>query len=140
MNHDSYPDSYLRDILTTVKTIAVVGASDDDTRPVYGVMRFLQSRGYRTIPVNPRLTGKKLMGETVYGALGEVPEKIDMVDVFRRKEDLPMVYEEAIAIAPAVIWTQLGLRDDAAAAKAEAAGIKVVMNHCPAIEIPRLGI
>ena len=140
MNHDSYPDSYLKDILTTVKTIAVVGASDDDMRPVYGVMRFLQNRGYRTIPVNPRLTGKKLMGETVYGALGEIPDKIDMVDIFRRKEDLPMVFDDAIAIAPAVIWTQLGLRNDAVAAKAEAAGIKVVMNHCPAIEIPRLGI
>lgn len=140
MNHDSYTDSYLRDILTTVKTIAVIGASDDEMRPVYGVMRFLQSRGYRVIPVNPRLIGKKLMGETVYGALGDIPEKIDMVDVFRRKEDLPMVFVDAIAIAPAVIWTQLGLRDDAAAAKAEAAGIKVVMNHCPAIEIPRLGI
>ena len=140
MNHDSYPDSYLKDILTTVKTIAVVGASDDDMRPVYGVMRFLQNRGYRTIPVNPRLTGKKLMGETVYGALGEIPDKIDMVDIFRRKEDLPMVFDDALAIAPAVIWTQLGLRNDAVAAKAEAAGIKVVMNHCPAIEIPRLGI
>lgn len=140
MNHDNYPDSYLKDILTTVKTIAVIGASDDEMRPVYGVMRFLQSRGYRVIPVNPRLIGKKLMGETVYGALGDIAEKIDMVDVFRRKEDLPMVFDDAIAIAPAVIWTQLGLRDDAAAAKAEAAGIKVVMNHCPAIEIPRLGI
>lgn len=140
MNHDNYPDSYLKDILTTVKTIAVIGASDDETRPVYGVMRFLQSRGYRVIPVNPRLIGKKLMGETVYGALGDIPEKIDMVDVFRRKEDLPMVFDDAIAIAPAVIWTQLGLRDDAAAAKAESAGIKVVMNHCPAIEIPRLGV
>ncbi|MBW7837681.1 MAG: CoA-binding protein [Sphingomonadales bacterium] len=140
MNHDSYADSYLRDILTTVKTIAVVGASDDDTRPVYGVMRFLQSRGYRAIPVNPRLAGKKLMGETVYGALGDIPDKIDMVDIFRRKEDLPAVFDDAIVIAPAVIWTQLGLRDDASAAKAEAAGVKVVMNHCPAIEIPRLGI
>lgn len=140
MNHDSYPDSYLRDILTTVKTIAVIGASDDEMRPVYGVMRFLQSKGYRIIPVNPRLIGKKLMGETVYGALGDIPDKIDMVDIFRRKEDLPAVFDDAIAIAPAVIWTQLGLRNDAAAAKAEAAGIKVVMNHCPAIEIPRLGI
>ena len=140
MNHDSYPDSYLRDILTTVKTIAVVGASDDEMRPVYGVMRFLQGKGYRLIPVNPRLAGRTVMGETVYGALGDIPDKIDMVDIFRRKEDLPAVFDDAIAIAPAVIWTQLGLRNDTAAAKAEAAGIKVVMNHCPAIEIPRLGI
>ena len=140
MNHDDYPDSYITHILKRVKTIAMVGASDDEYRPAFGVMRFLQRKGYRVIPVNPRLAGQELMGETVYATLADIPVKIDMVEIFRNRADLPGVFDEAIAVGAPVIWTQLGLRDDAAAATAERAGIQVVMNRCPAIEIPRLGL
>lgn len=140
VHHDDYPDSYIKDILTQVKTIAVVGASDDEYRPVYGVMRFLQRKGYRVIPVNPRLVGQTLFGEKVYAALADVPDKIDMVDIFRNRAELPGLFDQAIAVGAAVIWAQLGLRDDAAARTAEQAGTKVVMNRCPAIEIPRLGL
>src|SRR5690606_4970295 len=122
------------------KTIALVGASDDEYRPAYGVMRFLQRKGYRVIPVNPRLAGQQLMGETVYAALADIPDKIDMLDIFRHRADVPGVFDEAIAKGVPVIWAQLGLRNNAAAAKAEQAGIEVVMNRCPAIEIPRLGL
>jgi predicted CoA-binding protein len=140
INHDEYTDSYIKNILKRVKTIAMVGASDDEYRPAFGVMRFLQRKGYRVIPVNPRLAGKELMGETVYATLADIPVPIDMVDIFRNRADLPGVFDEAIAAGASVIWSQLGLRDDAAAAKAERAGIQVVMNRCPAIEIPRLGL
>lgn len=140
INHGDYPDNYIKDILARVKTIAMVGASDDESRPAYGVMRFLQRKGYRVIPVNPRLAGQDLMGETVYATLADVPIKIDMVDIFRNRADVPGVFDEAIARTVPVIWAQLGLRDDAAAARAEQAGIQVIMNRCPAIEIPRLGL
>ena len=140
MNHNSYSDDYLRGILRRVKTIAMVGASPRPDRPSYRVMQFLQGRGYRVIPVNPQAAGETLHGEKVYAALADVPEKIDMVDIFRRSELVPPVVEEAIAKGTKVIWMQLGVRHDEAAAKAEAAGIDVVMNRCPAIEIPRLGI
>lgn len=141
MDHNvDYPDSYLIDILTSVKTIAMVGASDKEHRPSFGVMRFLQKKGYRVIPVNPRLAGKTLNGEIVYADLAAIPERVDMVDIFRRQEGLAGVFAEAVAIKAPVIWAQLGLRDDAAAARAEAAGVKVVMNRCPAVEIPRLGL
>lgn len=140
INHDEYTDSYIKNILKRVKTIAMVGASDDEYRPAFGVMRFLQRKGYRVIPVNPRLAGKELMGETVYATLADIPVPIDMVDIFRNRADLPGAFDEAIAAGASVIWSQLGLRDDAAAAKAERAGIQVVMNRCPAIEIPRLGL
>ena len=134
------PDSALRDILTSVKTIAVVGASDKEHRPVHGVMRFLQGKGYRCIPVNPRLAGRELLGETVYASLEDIPEPVDMVDVFRRSEHVPPIAEEAIAIGAKVLWLQLGIVNDSAAEHATAAGLKVVMNRCPAIEIPRLGL
>ena len=140
MDHDNYPDAYLRDILTSVRTIAVVGASPRRERPSHGVMAYLQRRGYRTIPVNPNAAGDKINGETVYAGLADVPEPIDMVDVFRRTEMAGGVVDEAIAVGAQVVWMQLGVRDDAAAACAEAHGIKVVMNRCPAIEIPRLGL
>jgi len=126
MDQDSYPDDYLRDILENVRTIAVVGASPRRERPSHRVMAYLQRRGYRTIPVNPNAA--------------DVPEAIDMVDVFRRTEAAGGVVDEAIAIGAKVVWMQLGVRDDAAAARAKAAGLKVVMNRCPAIEIPRLGL
>jgi predicted CoA-binding protein len=138
VDHESYPDPYLRDILTSVRTIAVVGASPRREQPSHGVMAYLQRRGYRTIPVNPFAAGTKINGETCYAALADVAEPIDMVDVFRRPEAAGGVVDEAIAVGARVVWMQLGVRDDTAAARAEARGLKVVMNRCPAIEIPRL--
>jgi predicted CoA-binding protein len=140
MNHDSYSDDYLRRIFKRVKTIAMVGASPRPDRPSNRVMQFLQSRGFRVIPVNPQAAGETLHGETIYASLAEVAETIDMVDIFRRSELVAPVVDEAIAKGTKVIWMQLGVRDDEAARKAEAAGIDVVMNRCPAIEIPRLRI
>ena len=140
MDHETYPDAYLRDILTSVHTIAVVGASPRRERPSHGVMAYLQRRGYRAIPVNPNAVNDKISSERVYTSLAEVREPIDMVDVFRRPEAAGGVVDEAIAIGAKVVWMQLGVRDDAAAARAEARDLKVVMNRCPAIEIPRLGL
>ena len=140
MDHETYPDSYLRDILTVVRTIAIVGASPRRARPSHGVMAYLQHHGYRAIPVNPNAAGGTINGETCYARLADVPEPIDMVDVFRRSEAAGGAVDEAIVVGAKVIWMQLGVRDDAAAARAEASGIKVVMNRCPAIEIPRLGL
>jgi len=140
LEHDSYPGPYLHDILTSVRTIAVVGASPRRERPSHRVMAYLQRRGYRTIPVNPNAAGSTINGETVYAKLAEVPEPIDMVDVFRRTEMAGVVVDEAIVVGAKIVWLQLGVRDDDAAARAEAHGLKVVMNRCPAIEIPRLGL
>ena len=140
MDHESYSDDYLRAILERVRTIAVVGASPRRERPSHRVMAYLQRRGYRTIPVNPNAADGAINGERCYASLAEVPEAIDMVDVFRRTEAAGGVVDEAIAIGAKVVWMQLGVRDDAAAARAKAAGLKVVMNRCPAIEIPRLGL
>ena len=140
MEHETYPDAYLRDILTSVHTIAVVGASPRRERPSHGVMAYLQRRGYRTIPVNPFAAGGTINGETVYASLAEVPEPIDMVDIFRRPEAAGAVVDAAITVGAKIVWMQLGVRDDAAAARGEAKGLKVVMNRCPAIEIPRLGL
>ena len=140
MNHESYPDAFLRDILTSVRTIAVVGASPRRDRPSHRVMAYLQRRGYRTIPVNPHAAGVTINGETVYARLADVAEPVDMVDVFRRSEFAGGVVDEAIAAGTKIVWMQLGVRDDLAAARAEARGLKVVMNRCPAIEILRLGL
>jgi predicted CoA-binding protein len=140
MNHDAYSDAYLRDILETVRTIAVVGASPRPERPSHGVMRFLQRHGYRAIPVNPNAAGGTILGETCYATLAEIPEPVDMVDIFRRSDFAGAAVDEAVAIGATVVWMQLGVRDGVAAARAEAQGLKVVMNRCPAIEIPRLGI
>lgn len=140
MNHDRYDDSYILDILNSIKTIALTGASPNPARPSNGVMGYLLSRGYDVIPVNPGQAGKQIHGQTVYARLDDVPVAVDMIDVFRASEYLDSVVEEALAMnpRPKVIWAQLGVRDDAAAAKAEAGGIKVVMDRCPAIEYPRL--
>ena len=138
MDHETYPDEYLRGILESVRTIAVVGASPRRERPSHGVMAYLQRRGYRTIPVNPNAAGGTINGERCYASLADVPEPIDMVDVFRRPEAAAGVVDDAIAVGAKVVWMQLGVRDDDAAARAEAAGLEVVMNRCPAIEIPRL--
>ena len=140
MDHESYPDDYLRDILGNVRTIAVVGASPRRERPSHRVMAYLQRCGYRTIPVNPNAADGTINGEKVYASLAEVPEAIDMVDVFRRTEAAGGVVEDAIAVGAKAVWMQLGVRDDNAAARAEAAGLEIVMNRCPAIEIPRLGL
>ena len=140
MNHDTYDDSYIRGILNTVKTIAMVGASAKDNRPSYFAFKYLMERGYNMIPINPGLAGKELLGRTIYGKLGDVPEPIDMVDIFRSSKYAVPVVREALALnpRPRVIWMQLTVRNDEAAALAEANGLKVVMNRCPKIEYGRL--
>jgi predicted CoA-binding protein len=140
MNHDDYSDAYLSDILTSVRTIAVVGASPRPHRPSHRVMSFLQRHGYRAIPVNPLAAGGEILGERVYASLAGIPEAVDMVDIFRRSELAGAAVDEAIAIGAKAVWMQLDVVDHAAAARAEAKGISVVMDRCPAIEIPRLGI
>ena|ERR1051326_2003347 len=140
MDHGSYPDAYLRDILMSVRTIAVVGASPRPHRASHRVMRYLQERGYRTIPINPFVAGAAILGVPCLSALEEIGEPVDMVDVFRRSEFAGDVVDQAIAMGATVVWMQLGVVDPEAARRAEAAGIKVVMDRCPAIEIPRLGL
>lgn len=140
MNHDTYPDGYIRGILNTVKTIAMVGVSPKDNRPSYFAFKYLLERGYRMIPVNPGQAGKELLGQKVYARLADIPEPVDMVDVFRASQFAPGIVDETLQMnpKPAVIWMQLGVRSDEAAAKAESAGVKVVMNRCPKIEYGRL--
>ena len=134
-----YSDAQLRAILERVKTIAMVGASSNWNRPSYFVMKYLQGKGYRVIPVNPGMAGQELLGERVYASLREIPEPVDMVDVFRPSSEAPRIVEDAIAIHAPVVWMQLGIRNDAAAEIAEKAGIEVIMNRCPKIEFGRLG-
>jgi hypothetical protein len=140
MNHDRYPDSYIRGILNTVKTVAMVGFSPKDSRPSYFVFKYLLERGYRVIPVNPGHAGKEVLGQKVYAKLADIPEPIDMVDVFRAPEFVPAIVDEALTLKPRpqVIWMQLTVRHDEAARRAEEAGIKVVMDRCPKIEYGRL--
>lgn len=140
MDHSDYDDAYLRGILGSVRTIAIVGASPKAERASHRVMGYLQGRGYRTVPVNPGQAGQTILGETVYASLADIPEPVDMVDVFRNSEAAGGVVDEALALSPlpAAIWMQLDVVDAAAAGRAEAAGVKVVMDRCPAIEIPRL--
>jgi predicted CoA-binding protein len=132
-------DAELRDILTTVKTIALVGWSPKPDRPSHRVAAFLAAWGYRVIPVNPGQAGQEALGEVVRASLAEVGP-VDMVDIFRRSEEAGAVVDEAIAVGAKVVWMQLGVIDEAAAARARAAGLQVVMDRCPAIEIPRLGL
>ena len=135
----SYSDAQIRAILERVQTIAMVGASSNWNRPSYFVMKYLQGKGYRVIPVNPGIAGGELLGERVYASLTEIPDKIDVVDIFRPSSEAPKIVEEAIAIGASVVWMQLGVRNDAAAARATAAGLEVIMNRCPKIEFGRLG-
>jgi predicted CoA-binding protein len=138
MNHDGYSDEYLRSVLRQVKAIAMVGASPLWNRPSFFAMKYLQQKGYRVIPVNPQAVGQQILGETVYGDLADVPDKIDMVDIFRRSDAVGPIVDEAIRRGAKVVWMQIGVRNDEAAARAEAAGLKVVMNRCPKIEWSRL--
>jgi predicted CoA-binding protein len=133
-----YDDAYLRAILKRVRTIASVGVSANDMRPSYFAMLYLQQKGYRVIPVNPRYAGETILGETVVGSLADLSEPPDMVQIFRRAEEAPAVVDEAIAAGVKVIWLQLGIRSDEAAARAQAAGLEVVMDRCPKIEYGRL--
>jgi predicted CoA-binding protein len=128
----------LRHLLENTKTIALVGASPKPNRASYGVMSFLQQAGYRVIPVNPVAAGQTILGEPVYGALAEIKEPIDMVDVFRRAEDTPPVAEEAVAVGAKSLWLQLGIASDEAAAIATKGGLDVVMDRCTAVEVQRL--
>ncbi len=140
MNHDQYPDSYIRGILNTSKTIAMVGISPKENRPSYFAFKYLLERGFRMIPVNPGQAGKDILGQKVYGKLSDIPDPVDMVDIFRASQFVMPIVQEALTLKPkpAVIWMQLTIRDDAAAALAEANGMKVVMNRCPKIEYGRL--
>lgn len=140
MNQDSYSDGLIRSILNTVKTIAVVGVSPKTSRPSYFVFKYMLERGYRMIPVNPGQAGGELLGQKVHASLADIPEPVDMVDIFRNADAALGVVQEALALdpKPIVIWMQLGVRNDAAARLAEDAGIKVVMNRCPKIEYGRL--
>ena len=138
MNHDRYSDSYIHGILTANRTFAMVGASAKKIRPSYFAMKYLQDKGYRVIPVNPGQAGKEILGETVYTSLADIPDAVDVVDIFRNSEAALEITREAIAIGAKVVWMQLGVRNDEAARLAEEAGLKVVMNRCPKIEYARL--
>jgi uncharacterized protein len=141
-DHDHYSDGHLRKVLGGVRTIAMVGASPDWHKASSFAMKYLQSKGYRVIPVNPRAAGKTILGETCYARLSDIPQKqtgkIDMVDVFRNSEAAGGIADEAVAIGARVVWMQLGVRNDAAAARTEKAGLTVIMNRCPKIEYGRL--
>ncbi len=133
-------DADIKALLEGARTIALVGASDRPDRPSYRVMAMLQEHGYRVIPVNPQITGEHLHGEFVFRELAQIGEPIDIVDIFRRPIAAGEAVDEAIAVGAKAVWMQLGVINDEAAARAEAAGLKVVMDRCPAIEIPRLGV
>jgi predicted CoA-binding protein len=133
-------DADIAQLLTETRTIAMIGASDRPDRPSYGVMRVLQSWGYRVLPVNPQITGEHVHGEYVWRDLAQIGEPIDMVDIFRRPQAAGDAVDEAIAAGAKSVWLQIGVINEEAAARAEAAGLKVVMDRCPAIELPRLGL
>src|SRR5262252_6165960 len=140
MDHDAYSDNYIRGILNTVKTIAMVGASEKENRPSYFAFKYLMERGYRMIPVNPGHASETMLGQKVYARLSDIPEPIDMVDIFRASQYALPIVQEALSLKsrPQVIWMQLGIRNDEAALRAEANGLKVVMDRCPKIEYGRL--
>ena len=138
MNHDSYSDAYMRDILARHRAIAMAGASPKPSRPSYFVMKYLLAKGFQVLPVNPGHAGKTLLGQPIFGTLGDIGEPVDIVDVFRNSDAALAVTNEAIRIGAKVVWMQLGVRNDEAARLAENAGLKVVMNRCPKIEYGRL--
>jgi predicted CoA-binding protein len=140
LTHESYDDAFIRGILDKVKTVAVVGASQGDDKPSMFVVKYLSERGYRVFPINPGRAGQLVAGVKAYARLADVPEPIDMVDVFRRSDAVPKVLDEVLALSPVpkIFWMQLGVRNDEAAARAEAAGMTVIMNRCPKIEYGRL--
>jgi predicted CoA-binding protein len=140
MNHDAYDDAYISAILDEVKTVAIVGASANEVRPSFFVTKYLIDKGYTVFPINPGHAGKDILGRTAYARLADVPVPIDMVDIFRASDAVPAIVDEVLALdpLPKVVWMQLTVRHDEAAARAEAAGIKVVMNRCPKIEYARL--
>ncbi|PTW60121.1 hypothetical protein C8N35_105123 [Breoghania corrubedonensis] len=140
MFHDQYSDATIRAILDEVKTIAIVGASANPVRPSFFVLKYLIDKGYTVFPVNPGQAGKEILGRPCFASLGEVPGPVDMVDIFRASEAVPAIVEEALGLAPLpkVIWTQLGVVHEAAAMRAEEAGMQVIMNRCPKIEYGRL--
>ena len=133
-----YPDWQIRRILRDTDVIAMVGASTNWNRPSYFAMKYLQVKGFRIIPVNPRAAGEELLGETVYASLKDIPDPVEMVDIFQRADRVPAVVDEAIEIGARIVWMQLTVRHDEAAKKAEAAGLTVIMDRCPKIEFGRL--
>jgi predicted CoA-binding protein len=142
MNHDSYSDDYIADILGSARAFAFVGASANTSRPSYFAMKYLIGKGYRVVPVNPGMAGQQILGQTVYATLSDVPGPVDVVDIFRGSDAALGIAREAISLKDKlgleVLWMQLGVRNDEAAREAEAAGLKVVMNRCPKIEYGRL--
>ncbi|QKV17902.1 CoA-binding protein [Oricola thermophila] len=140
MNHDSYSDDYIRSILTSVKTVAVVGASANEVRPSFFVMKYMLDKGFDVYPVNPGHAGKEILGRPVVASLADLPEPVDMVDIFRASAAVPGITDEILAMdtLPKVVWMQLSVRDDASAARLEERGIRVVMDRCPKIEYGRL--
>ncbi|TIX35970.1 MAG: CoA-binding protein [Mesorhizobium sp.] len=139
MNHDSYDNTYIAGILNSVKTVAMVGASPNDVRPSFFVLKYLLAKGFSVFPINPGHAGKEILGRTVYASLADVPQPVDMVDIFRGSVAVPGILDQILRLdpLPKVVWMQLGVRNDEAAARAEAAGMKVVMNRCPKIELFR---
>ncbi len=138
MDQDTYSNTFIREVLDSTKTVAMVGASPKWNRPSYFVMKYLQAKGYRVIPVNPGAAGQEILGETVYGDLKSIPEPVDMVDIFRNSEAAGAIADKAVEIGAKTVWMQLNVRNDAAAERAEAAGLNVVMDRCPKIEFARL--
>ncbi|MGH6867195.1 MAG: CoA-binding protein [Methyloceanibacter sp.] len=138
MNHDAYSDAYIRDILVAHRIIAMVGASPNSSRPSYFAMKYLQAKGFKVIPINPGQAGKTILGEPVYASLGDLPQAVDIVDIFRNSAAALQITREAIRMGAKVVWMQLGVRNNEAARLAEDAGLKVVMNRCPKIEYGRL--
>ncbi len=138
VNHQEYSDTFIRPILDSVKTIAMVGASANNVRPSYFVMKYMLAKGYRVIPVNPGQAGKEILGQKVVASLTDIDEPVDMVDIFRNSEAAGPITDQAIEIGTKVVWMQLGIANNEAAARAEAAGLDVVMNRCPKIEYGRL--
>ena len=140
MKHDTYPDAHIRSILRTTKTVAMVGTSANEARTSYIVLKYLLARGYRVFPINPGLAGQEILGQRVYASLADLPAPVDLVDIFRNSEAAGQVVDEILVLPwlPKTIWMQLSVRNDAAAARAEARGVQVIMNRCPKIEWGRL--